>query len=319
MPAVLLVQARIAARNGVSLDTVLRRYFAGYALLGDFVLEEAQEKGLLQGEPLKRLLRAQAARFDRLLAAVSEEHVRETEERPTSTEELRGELVERLLAGERLDASELAYDFEAIHLGLIAVGPGAEDAIRELASSLDRIPLLIRREEQTLWAWLGGRRAVERNDLELLLTSILPPQISLAIGEPAEGPGGWRLTHQQAKAAMPIAVRSPEPFVRYADVALLASMLQDGLLATSLRRLYLKPLEADRDGGEVARETLRAYFAAGRNTASTAAMLGVNRKTVASRLRRIEALIGCPLSDRTAEIEATLQVEAAGDTNPAIA
>ena len=30
----MLAQARSAARNGVSLDTVLRRYFAGYSLLG---------------------------------------------------------------------------------------------------------------------------------------------------------------------------------------------------------------------------------------------------------------------------------------------
>ena len=33
-------------------------------------------------------------------------------------------------------------------------------------------------------------------------------------------------------------------------------MLQDELLATSLRKIYLTPLEAGRDGGEVARETL---------------------------------------------------------------
>ena len=43
-------------------------------------------------------------------------------------------------------------------------------------------------------------------------------------------------------------MRGPEPFVRYVDVALLAAVLQDDLLATSLRKLYLEPLEAERDG-----------------------------------------------------------------------
>src|SRR4249919_3321922 len=41
VPAAVLTQARIAARNGVTLDTVLRRYFAGYTLFGDFLVEEA--------------------------------------------------------------------------------------------------------------------------------------------------------------------------------------------------------------------------------------------------------------------------------------
>ena len=70
-----MVQARIAARRGVGLDTVLRRYCAGYALFGDFLIEEAQEA--LQGPALKRLLRIQASLFDRVIAAVCEEHRRE--------------------------------------------------------------------------------------------------------------------------------------------------------------------------------------------------------------------------------------------------
>jgi hypothetical protein len=57
VPASLLVQARIAARSGVSLDTVLRRYFVGYMLLGDFLIEEAEAGKLLRGGALKELLR----------------------------------------------------------------------------------------------------------------------------------------------------------------------------------------------------------------------------------------------------------------------
>lgn len=37
VPAVLLAQARLDARDGVPLDTVLRRYFAGSGLFGDLV------------------------------------------------------------------------------------------------------------------------------------------------------------------------------------------------------------------------------------------------------------------------------------------
>ena len=119
----------------------------------------------------------------------------------------------------------------------------------------------------------------------------------MTVGEPGEGLSGWRFSHRQAKAALPVAERRGQAVVRYADVALLASILRDDLLATSLRQLYLEPLERARDGGKVARETLRAYFAAERNISSTAAALGVDRRTVTNRIRAIEDLFGRPLRD----------------------
>ena len=57
----------MAARHGVGLDTVVRRYFAGYGLLSEFVVEEAEEGGLAEKLGLSRLLRGQAALFDRLI------------------------------------------------------------------------------------------------------------------------------------------------------------------------------------------------------------------------------------------------------------
>lgn len=46
IPKALLSQARLAAQSGVSLDTVMRRYIAGNALLGDFLLREADNAEL---------------------------------------------------------------------------------------------------------------------------------------------------------------------------------------------------------------------------------------------------------------------------------
>jgi PucR C-terminal helix-turn-helix domain/GGDEF-like domain len=306
-PPVLLAQARMAARNGVGLDTVLRRYFAGHALVGDYLVEEAERDGL-KGIALQRLLRAQATLFDRLLAAVSEEYAREADSRLGTSEERRAERLERLLAGELLDTSEFAYDFEGFHLGAIASGPGAADALGDLANSLDRRLLLVRYNGDTVWAWLGSRRRTDPVEIERLVASTWPPRISLAIGEPAENLAGWRLTLLQARAAMPIALRSPEALIHYADVALLASALQDDLLSASLHQLYLAPLEGERDGGETARQTLRAYFAAGRNVSSAAAALGVSRQAVNSRLRAIEERLGRSLGGCATELEVALHM-----------
>ncbi len=309
IPPVLLSQARIAARSGVSLDTVLRRYFAGYTLLGDFLIEEAEQHGALGGTALKSLLRAQAALFDRVLAAVSEEHRREGESRIDTTEQRRAERVKRLLEGELVDTSELNYELDACHLGVIGAGPTAAETMREIASRLDRRLLLVRQPRGIVWAWLGSRRRLDPTELELFAAASKPAQLVLAIGEPGHGLGGWRFTHRQARAALPIALRGDASHVRYADVALRASILHDEILTTSLRELYLVPLEAEKDGGLALRETLRAYFAAGRNASSAASALGVSRQTIGSRLRTVEERIGRNLDGCATEIEIALQMD----------
>jgi hypothetical protein len=308
-PAEVLIQARQAARCDVSLDTVLRRCFAGYTLFGDFLMQEAEDSEELDGAAMKCLLRSQAALFDRLVAAVTDEYTREAETRLSSTAERRAERIGRLLAGELLDTPGLNYDFDAHHLGVIAKGPGAAEALRGLAGALDRRVLLVEREEDMVWAWLGGGRALDSEQLAAGLCSAWPEQACLALGEPAQGLEGWRLSHRQAKATLPIALRSPDKVTRYGTVALLASALQDDLLTVSLRELYLAPLERERDGGALAKATLRAYFDTNRNVSSAAHILKVSRQTVENRLRKIDQLIGQPGGKDTAGLEIALQLE----------
>jgi hypothetical protein len=308
VPAELFAQARHAARNGVSLDVVLRRYFAGYTLLSDFLIREVESDDSLGAQELHRITRAQAELFDRLIEAVAAEYRSESEAKSRSRHRRLADCVAKLLAGELADTFELEYDLHAWHVGMVVVGPAAEQALRKNAETLDRRLLLVSRDEETHWAWLGGRRRAERVELDCLAAAAWPPRVSVTIGEPGNGVAGWRHTHRQAAAALPVALRGPGALTRYSDVALLASMLQDEVLVTSLQELYLTPLEAERDGGETLRQTLRAYFASERNVSSAAAVLGVNRNTVSSRLRAIEVAVRRPLSACGAELEAALRL-----------
>jgi hypothetical protein len=308
MPAIILTQARLAARHGVQLATVLRRYLAGHTLLGDFLLEESEKEGTVDGASLKRFLRIQSALLDDLLAAVSDEYGREKDSRPATEKQRRAQRVERMLAGELLDPSDLDYDFGGWHLGLVAYGRGAIGPLAALIEPLDFRRLTVERED-IVWVWLGSRRPIDVGGLADRLAEIWPQNEALAMGEPAEGIPGWRLTHQQARAVLPVARARGGGITHYADDALLASTLQDDLLATSLRRLYLDPLATEKDGGAVSRETLRAYFAARQNVTSAAAALGVNRNTVASRLRIVEERIGRPLGTCSSELLAALQLD----------
>jgi hypothetical protein len=312
VPPALLVQARLAARYGVSLDTVLRRYFAGYAVLAEFLIAEAEAGGLTGGSGFKDLLQGQSAIFDRLLAAVSEEHRREAELNTVSPRQRRTERVKRLLAGELIDASELNYDLQGHHVGIVASGKGVEAAIERLAERFDKRLLLVR-EEDRVWAWLGSRGSIERSWLRHHLAQLAPEMVPdgarLGFGEPGAGRDGWRLTHKQALTALPLARRGPGSVVLYSDVALVASVTKDEVLVRSLQQLYLAPLEEERDGGEALRQTVRAYLANGRNITSAAAVMDVNRQTVRHRLRQVEEKLDCSLDDCAIELDMALKLE----------
>lgn len=308
VPVEVLAQARLDARDRVPLDTAARRYLAVNAILGDFLAEEAERAGV-SGTTLRRLLATQATRLDEMLAAAGAEHAREVRNRPTSAAERRRDSVKRLLAGELADRAELGYDLDGEHVALMARGDAVKELLRELAARLDRRLLAVRREEEPLWAaWLGGRRPVATEEVIRALGDMPLDGVVLTVGEPAAGLDGWRFTHAQAKAALPIADRGGRPVVRFVDVALEAAIVRDELFATSLRQRYLEPLEAARDGGSVARRTLRTYFEAERNVSATAAALGVDRRTVRNRLAAIEESLGHPLNGSGAELEIALRL-----------
>jgi sugar diacid utilization regulator len=221
----------------------------------------------------------------------------------------RAERVERLLAGESLDTSRLAYDFEAHHLALVAKGVRASEALDGRTAASDCQRLLVEVREDLVWCWLGKRQGFEPAEIDALIATRRPEGTWLTVGEPGQGLTGWRLTHHQARAALTVVLRAADPVARYADVALLASVLRDEMLATSLRRLYLEPLEADPDGGEELRRTLRAYFAADRNATVAGAAIGVTRQAVARRLRAVEAKLGRSIAVCGADLQVALRFE----------
>lgn len=309
IPAPVLEAARLAARADVPLDAVLRRYSAGNAFCTDILVEEAEAAGV-SASALRRLLHRQATLFDRLLEAVSETYAEEADSRPATSAEWRHAYIEDLLAGRQPDGQvELDYDLGAHHIGLMAKGEDGGAAIREMAKRLDRRLLADPHGGKTIWAcWLGGREPLRTEEVLQVLSDMPSVRAVVALGEPGEGIADWRLTHRQAKAALAIAERRGQPLLRYADVAVLASIIRDDLGTTSLRKLYLDPLEGMRDGGMAARETLRAYFATERNVSSTAAALGVDRRTVTNRIRAIERLFGRPLGEFATDLETALRL-----------
>lgn len=309
VPTQLYAQARLAARHRVEVGAVIARYFDGYTLLEVLVEEAAEAEELLGTKALREIRRVSSLVLKRLIAEIGKHHADEARQQAASPEALRVKLVRQQLAGQPIDAAQLNYDFNGFHVGLVAKGQGVAHAIKGLAETLDCISLIVDPPNAPTWAWLGRRTAPDVAQMEKRVSDRWPDRSALAIGQIGRGLVGWRLSHRQALAALPIAMRMPEPVVRYRSVALLASALRDDLLMHSLRTRILEPLENGRNGGRDLRETIRAYLAADQNSSSTAARLGVNRRTVTSRLRAIEGILGSPLSEISAEVDLALRLD----------
>jgi hypothetical protein len=330
VPGEVLAQARLAARSGISLDTVLRRYIAGNALLWDYIMQEATRAELAgEGEGLREMLRAQSSLFDELVIVVARAHTSELQRTNGSGELRLEEQVRMLLAGRPVELAGFGYELDGEHLGMIATGSGCEKVLGDLADALGCRLLCVPQGRETVWAWLGGGYTLQTGELERALA----PQAStpedsarggggrgvmFAVGEPAQGLGGWRLTHHQAQAALLVARRRRRRLTRYGDVALLAAALNDDTLARSLIGLYLSPLEDSRNNGAVLRKTLRAYLGAECNATSAAAALGVVRRTVENRLRIAEERLGRSLHPCPAELEVALELEGLDAPAPTI-
>jgi PucR-like helix-turn-helix protein len=312
IPPAASAQARRSVRHGVRLDTVLRRYAAGDRLLAEFIMDEADR---FPGQALRQVLRAQGPQVDRIMAAVSTEYMRELERMGRSPTQRLAERVQRLLDGDG-PVGDLDYPMDACHVGLILLGPGGEQAANALAAGLGSRDLIVPRGEGVVWAWLGSRDRSPSLDVERLRSLGVSEKTSVAVGEPRWGLPGWRLTHREALAAFDVMVRRPRQLTRGSDTLLLAAVLRDEALARSLRETYLAPLD-EHGHSEVLRETLRAYFAAGFNAATTAAALGVDRHTVHRRLRKVEEALGRLLHASHAELAVALTLEELeGNANP---
>lgn len=303
LPAPAVEQARRLARAGVGMERVVRRYVVGAEALHDLMAAEARALALGEQET-EQFLGAVVATHrllrDQVLDRIGEEYRREADSAVTARD--RAELVHALLEGRPVTSDALGYDLAAHHVGAVATGPTADEALRQLARDLGRTLLKVTVGEQVIWGWLGGAHlAVPFLPVDRIASGPAFVAVQLALGEAATGPSGFRLSHRQALAASRVGPGRPG-IARFTDAPLVAIALQDESLAEWLVDEFVRPLD------EVQRETLRRYFATGFNAASAGHALGVRRETVRDRLDRIEMQLGCSISQRHAEIATALAV-----------
>ncbi|MGN6256087.1 MAG: helix-turn-helix domain-containing protein [Solirubrobacterales bacterium] len=307
IPTAVANQARHAARGGVPLETVLRRYHAGDRLLFEWLTGAADD---LPVGALQEIARTQGRIIDHLTADIAREYNSELERSRQSPSYRLSERVRALLEGERDGDPSLSYDFAGWHLGLVGSGAGIEKGIREAARQADRQVLCVQGiSDGRVWAWLGGRAKPDVGNLELTLEQRVPIGASLCVGEIRSGLEGWRLTHAEAQIAFRVALYATSTITRSRDVVLMSAILREPRLTESIVETFIQPLEGKSGRGLVLRETLRTYFGADQNAATTAHRLQVDRSTVRRRLTTVEELLGLKIDSYGPQLQVALAVE----------
>jgi hypothetical protein len=306
LPPGVATQIQWAARRGVSLENVL----AGYAVIANVVFEFlANEVGDLprSQDVMRYAVSMQKWNNDRLMSIFAGEYAKEVERLNELPTRRLAEKVDKLMDGGSVGFADLGYRLDTCHIGIIAVGAGAELVCRNISERLCCDLLLVPRSgEDAVWAWLGAPRRIHFG--ELAQAAEKASGVRLAAGEPRDGLEGWRLTHREAQGALVVTLMEPPRLTRFSDVALLAAALHNEATGESLIHRYLKPLDETRDGAAL-RETLRTYLDLGCNAASAASALGVDRHTVQRRLRKVEEQLDEPLFTCRAELEVALRFE----------
>lgn len=302
---------RLAVSVATPLGPLVTTYRTGSALLLDAWMEEVERLDPERDQRLA-LLRAGSRFFSsyagRLSKLVIVAYRDEREAGRRSADQRRAEAVQALLADPDADAGGLGHDLDLSHLALVAWGPGAERAVRELARVLDRAPLLVAQAEGTWWAWLSGRPGQEEETAARLADWRPPAGVRVALGGEHAGRAGFRDAHREARDAHRAAIRRDGAVTRYADVALELLASADEAAARRFVSAELRALDGPGARPRALRETLAAYFRAGHNAAATARELGVHEQTVVNRLRAVEAATGTAVASRRAELETALRL-----------
>jgi PucR C-terminal helix-turn-helix domain/GGDEF-like domain len=308
VPFEIIHHARCAARENISLGTVLRCCTAGCVALHNLALDEFAQTHAELGA-LHEVQTTVGLLLQAITDLVTEEYKSQLD-RTTSHEEQRTVDVRRLLAGDVVASGALGYELDAWHVGVIAAGSNVRSALSRVTPGLECSLLLAPNDDGSAWLWLGSaRKQVVARDVQRWLDAVWPADVSFAIGEPAAGVAGWRLTHWQAERALLISFRRPRTVTRYVDVALVAPWIAHEQSAKWLIDAYLSPLDKQRGSGEKLRETLREYFASGQNSSAAASALKVSRRTMRNRMATIERALATTLTERRAELELALRLE----------
>jgi PucR C-terminal helix-turn-helix domain/GGDEF-like domain len=324
VPALAVQYAAALVHRRIPLAVLLRAYRVGHAYLWNIAsraLEDELGEQAMRGGALEASSNFMFDYIDGISGELVAAYHVERDRWVRSAAAIRAETVRDILDGrlenERAASSRLGYELRRHHVGLILVGEPENGAARggglereavEVAAILGCAdPLLVSTGAATLWAWCGAFQDPSGDALARVERHRPNAGVRMAIGRPAFGVEGFRITHVEAGQASRFwhlgATGATASYRSLELVSLLASDLQRA------RRFVcreLGPLAEQADAATKLRSTLLGFLSHGGSHVRSARELHMHENTVYNHVRRAEELLGCAVADRQIELQAAL-------------
>lgn len=320
------------AQRGVPGTSLRRAYHFGSDDLRDWMFDEVEALDCEAGIKLRLL--NELSRFlhqyiDWITQIVLESHEQERQRWLDKSAGVTSVLVGRVLDGQTVEHADFAsgtrYRLDQVHLGATIWIDGANSGLdhtetlrefaRELSDTIGATTHLFTAVDRgTAWVWFGRGRSRAAVDVEAVRRTIARrPTARVALGCPVQGVEGFRRTHQQADAAMAVALTSSSTVTHAIGfgergVAIASMLVRDLEAARQWVAEVLGPLVVDGESEARSRETLRVFLGTGGSYAQTSEQLLLHRNSVKYRINKIEAERGKPLDGDRLDLELALQV-----------
>jgi DNA-binding PucR family transcriptional regulator len=317
--------ARRLAQRGVAPIALVRAYRLGQQLVLDWAFDElAKDADQSVALAAGRIMVDTTFRYiDRISEQVVSAYESERVQWLANRNTVRNAMIEELLRGDQVDLAvaegALSYRLRQNHVGVVlwctSKSSAAED-LRQLERVLQQAaaaagcsgqPFFVPRDRTTAWGWipLGRGRTV------VTVEADPDPDHWIAIGSPAAGADGFRVTHLEALRAQQVALAGrdradrvtafTDPQVRAA--AMLAADLEG---TRRLVRNALGTLAADTETAARLRETLQVFLAEKGSYLATAERIHLHKNTVKYRIDKALEERGRSIDDERLELELAL-------------
>jgi hypothetical protein len=218
-------------------------------------------------------------------------------------------------------SARLRYDLTRHHVGMIVWLDHALDAQATLSVMSDVVAAAARANgaessithplgSAAIAGWFSSRRGFED---DVIIAGggapALPAGVRVAVGQPAQGIDGFRMTHVQAEHGRRVAaLRQGEDarVTRYPDVALIALCIADPEYAAQFVKQTLGRLADDDEATRRLAASLQIYVRENRSRVRAAAALSVHPNTVSYRVRQAEELLGRSIDENSLELSVAL-------------
>jgi PucR C-terminal helix-turn-helix domain/GGDEF-like domain len=328
-PPAAIEYARRLSQRGVPAGALIRAYRVGHERFLQWCLDELARQGRevpLVVAAARRMVELSSGYIDRVTEQVFAVHEHERDRWLLTQTAMRSGRVRALLEDKRVDVgtieAELGYRLRQNHVGLIAWDPdpapgaaGLTRLERLVATAAQALacpggPLLVPRDEASVWAWLPlGRHVNLRWELLHKAVDDADSSTRLAAGAPASGVEGFRQTHHQARLAQELALIAGPAGPRmtaFAQTGPAALLCADLSTTRAWVHTTLGALAIDDEPRARLRETARVFLSTGGSFTATAEQLMLHKNTVHYRIRRAEEIRGRPLQESRLDVELAL-------------